>query len=612
MGKIKYLLGIIIVFLVFPLLVDKVFAFSKEEEKASAKQAFIEYKAKASKDISYETQSTLYLYSHVYNGDFESTYSNGCLAYWGTSQSHYCNPVIHSGYQGRSLALQGEIFRDFDAVYQDITIPNDIDNLELGFNYKYFLDYFASSYASINIYDNYGNLIYDFVISSSTLTWQSTYFDFGKELTASLLGQTLTIQIYNHNNYYNCSLYVDNFTMLSSVDNSLDGAPWYISPVNGWNINSTKSYDTGDFNGDGNKDIAMMYDYGNSRMGIWVLKSDGASFKESNLWYYNPSWNTSDSKTLLIGKYNTDNYDDIAIVYDYGNGRMGIWLFLSNGTNGFNSPQLAYYNDQWNLNATANRFVADINNDTLQDILMVYDYGNNRMGIWSFIYDGNKFNLNLSYYADEWNLTQTTDRFIGDFDAQNGDDIAMIYDYGNNKIGIWVFKSTGGTTLQLELWSLDNGWDIKNSKIKLVDNFTGYGGDDISMIYDYGNNKIGIWLFSSTGSSFTTSLEYVGTNWDINRIKFAYKGDNNADGLPDLNLLYDRGNNSMAIYSYNWVAGPDSIAQLYYTGIDNWNMNSTLTKLAGDFNGDDNVDLSMLYNYGNNTIGFWNFYYNRP
>ncbi|MEU9596853.1 esterase, partial [Streptomyces sp. NPDC048109] len=117
-----------------------------------------------------------------------------------------------------------------------------------------------------------------------------------------------------------------------------------------WTWASSKPL-SGDFDGDGRDDVGVLYDNGvradggGNRTVLWTLKSTGSVFADPVKAYDSAdsgSWTWSRSKTVS-GDFNGDGRDDVAVLYDYGaladgsGNRTGLLTFTSTGT-GFGRP----------------------------------------------------------------------------------------------------------------------------------------------------------------------------------------------------------------------------------------------------------------------------------
>ncbi|MFI8092329.1 trypsin-like serine protease, partial [Streptomyces sp. NPDC086080] len=97
----------------------------------------------------------------------------------------------------------------------------------------------------------------------------------------------------------------------------------------------------GDFDGDGDSDLAAFYDYGKdaqgrSRSSLWVFDSDGTSYRSPRVVWDSgtTSWAWDRSK-VVSGDFDGDGKADIGVLYDLGQGESGfrsrLWTFRSTG-----------------------------------------------------------------------------------------------------------------------------------------------------------------------------------------------------------------------------------------------------------------------------------------
>ena len=128
-------------------------------------------------------------------------------------------------------------------------------------------------------------------------------------------------------------------------------------------------------------------------------------------------------------------------------------------------------------------------------------------------------------------------------------------------------------------------------------------------MYDYGSGRMGIWKFTASGSTFTPSASYVtGLNqWNVPATKFMTSGDFNGDGKADIAAMYDYGNGRMGIWNFTSHGTTYVPRASYVTGLNQWNVPATKFMTAGDFNGDGKADIAAMYDYGRSQMGIWNF-----
>jgi hypothetical protein len=127
-----------------------------------------------------------------------------------------------------------------------------------------------------------------------------------------------------------------------------------------WNWDRSK-VTAGDFTGDGKADIGIFYDNGQAADGTnksawWTFASTGAGFSNPlRKWDSgSDSWN-ADSAKLTSGDFDGDGKADAAILYNYGQhtdgtNRTGLWKFTSTGP-AFTAPVFTWDSDDsgsWN------------------------------------------------------------------------------------------------------------------------------------------------------------------------------------------------------------------------------------------------------------------------
>ncbi|MFF8451399.1 transglycosylase family protein [Streptomyces leeuwenhoekii] len=371
--------------------------------------------------------------------------------------------------------------------------------------------------------------------------------------------------------------------------------------------------------------------------------SDGVSFLTAN---------RADT-TRTTGDYNGDGKDDIAVLYDNGQGadggyRTALWTFTSTGS-GFGQPVKKWDNasagfGSWNWDRSKVT-TGDFNGDGKDDIGVLYNNGISQTGgyattLWTFTSTGTDF----ANPAKKWESTSTADSWnwdrsrivADDFSGDGKDDVAVLYNNGQdadgtNKTALWRFASTGtGFNAPAKVW--DNvstsfgSWNWTRSKLTTGD----YNGDakaDVGILYNNGraadgSYKTALWTLSSTGTDFTNpskkwdndSAGFGSWNWDRSK---ATSGDFDGDGKTDVGVLYDNGRtedgrNQSALWTFT-STGTDftNPSRKWESGTGSWNSDASKVT-AGDFNGDGKTDIGVLYNYGRqddgtNRTGLWKF-----
>ncbi|MEU1825363.1 FG-GAP-like repeat-containing protein [Streptomyces abikoensis] len=315
------------------------------------------------------------------------------------------------------------------------------------------------------------------------------------------------------------------------------------SGTDSWRWEASK-LTTGDFNGDGKTDLAVLYNYGldgnRMRSSLFTFTNQGDHFDShrkvwdsaASTW---KSWNWNASK-LTSGDFNGDGKTDLAVLYNYGKGADGLngsalLTFTSNG-NGVDEPRKVWDSStsvwkswSWDASKLAS---GDFNGDGKTDLAVLYGYdkldGRNRTALYFTANDNNGFNeprkaWDSSTWKDgkdswSWDASKLT---TGDFNGDGKTDLAVLYGYdkldGRNRTGLWVFDgSKDGFGEPRKVWDTAtwmNGkesWNWASSE-PVAGDFNGDGKADLTITYDYGLNKagraqIGLWAFASKGGTF--------------------------------------------------------------------------------------------------------------
>ncbi|WP_327168687.1 FG-GAP-like repeat-containing protein [Streptomyces subrutilus] len=165
-------------------------------------------------------------------------------------------------------------------------------------------------------------------------------------------------------------------TFLSKADGTFNpSTPSWRSAQGGWNWNESQQV-AGDFNGDGRDDILAVYGQGNGTVTAHTLlgRADGgfadpkASWnRPTGTWEYNKSRFTS-------GDYNGDGRADLAIMYDYTAGRGALFTLLGKADGGVAEDFMSWSGPQgtWEAGKAGRPVSGDVDNDGRDDIAVMY------------------------------------------------------------------------------------------------------------------------------------------------------------------------------------------------------------------------------------------------
>jgi hypothetical protein len=335
-----------------------------------------------------------------------------------------------------------------------------------------------------------------------------------------------------------------------------------------------------DYNGDAKSDVLSLYDYDNSAA-LWAFQSGtGNSLAPELVWAGNPGDCDAARCKVVSGDFDADGNGDVALFYDYGGGMTRVWVLNSNGTT--MTPSLVWSSGTGNCDATKCKIVSgDYNGDGKTDIAILYDYGHSTSRVWVLTSNGSTMTSSLAWSSGAGNCDAAKCKIVsGDYDGDGKSDIAVLYDYGTGMTRAWILKSSGTTFSASLAWASGIGnCDLNKSKVVSGD-YDGDGKSDVALLYDYNGGMTRVWVLTSNGTTMALSLAWVSGagNCDAARCKVV-SGDYDADGKSDIAILYDYGNSTSRIWELISAGSTFMTPKLsWYSGPGNWDW--IRTKLA--------------------------------
>ena len=313
----------------------------------------------------------------------------------------------------------------------------------------------------------------------------------------------------------------------------------------------TNGVSKGDFNGDGNLDLAVNFKFGNR----YCLRKRNRHFSKSALFF------VIRFNEILSTDLNHDNKPDLLMLRSNTISEISVAL---DSINGFTLPRLTSYSGN-EMTAT------DLNNDNFLDVVTAYrsEFVYTSEVVYS-VNNGQNELQEIGYQETPLALTAIAS---GDFNGDGNKDVISIHSNNSRKIATYFGNGTGNLTPSSQQFTWNRG--IQNG---VTGDFNRDGKDDVFMIDELSNG----YILTSLGDGNFSVVE----NFSIASIRFSVTpvaGDFNEDGKIDLALVT---NNSLTL----WLGNDGGT----FTQSTEQPLTSFESLAKGDFNGDGNLDVASL------------------
>ncbi|WHT21673.1 FG-GAP-like repeat-containing protein [Crossiella sp. CA-258035] len=331
-------------------------------------------------------------------------------------------------------------------------------------------------------------------------------------------------------------------------------------PVSSVASATVKTHTISDFNGDGRDDISAIYDYSNGDAGTFSFDGTVAGPTEPVSKHRTGpnNWTVSSAK-YLNGDFNGDGFADWGAFYNYGGGNIKFWVRWGSPTGLKDGAALWDSAGQWDWNRA--QFVAgDFNGDGRTDVTAAYGYENGRTAFWLF--RGNPTGVDApvqTWNSGDGNWERTSSTFVaGDFNGDGRDDMAALYNYGGYDVALFIANGTvDGHTAPVQQWRTGpNQWDPGRSRL-LAGDFDGDGRTDIAGLYGYPDDRLALYVAKSTANGlgrFAMTWETRPGDWHLPSSVWV-AGDFNGDGRSDLGGFYHYGGGNIKLFNFRGQPG---------------------------------------------------------
>ncbi len=267
----------------------------------------------------------------------------------------------------------------------------------------------------------------------------------------------------------------------------------------------------GDFNGDGEQDIALRMDNGDWQVGLW--SGDGNYHFEN--W---GNWRAHDVRSIVVGDFNNDGRDDIAGLFRAGG--MGRWWVAESSGSDFTNRAWGLYGKYAHIDQVV---VGQFDGVRGSDLAILSD-----TGVW-WITRAATGQFSNSRGAD-WRGTGSIDHVsVGDFNNDGRDDITAIRQVGRQNSVRSDVALSAGAMFNTETWKVWDNVDASNIQLAMAGDFNGDKRDDIAVVINSREWHVGL----STDDRFQTSL-WLNYDASATGLVDIHIGQSNGDEYADI------------------------------------------------------------------------------
>ncbi len=340
---------------------------------------------------------------------------------------------------------------------------------------------------------------------------------------------------------------------------------------------------TGDFNGDGWGDIALTGPAGWNTLPVAYSQGDG-KFRVINAFVGAIAIEASDPQAAkLTGDFDGDGRTDIAVV---GASSGAISLARPNADGGFYGSSWIYSDfTSWASNPQVVKLTGDFNGDGKTDIALTGGAGWNTLPVAFSNGDGtfHVTNLPVGTFASLASNTQAA-KLTGDFNGDGRTDIALTGGAGWGWLPVAFSNGDGTFNISYSPAGWFPSWASDPQATKLTGDFNGDGRTDIALTGGASWNSLPIAFSNGNGTFYVTNFDVGGfASWASDPQAVKLTGDFNGDGRTDIALTGPGYWNTLPV-AFSNGNGYFTVTNKDVGAFASWASYQNAAKLTRDFN----------------------------
>ncbi|MCG6156690.1 Calx-beta domain-containing protein [Rubinisphaera margarita] len=315
----------------------------------------------------------------------------------------------------------------------------------------------------------------------------------------------------------------------------------------------------GDFNGDGEQDIALRMENGDWQIGLW----SGEGHYNFENW---GNWRTNDVRSIVVGDFNNDGRDDIAGLFRAG--QMGRWWVAESSGSDFTNRAWGLYGKYDNIDQVV---VGQFDGVRGSDLAILAN-----TGVWWLTRSATgQFSNSL---GADWRGMDSIDHVsVGDFNNDGRDDITAIRQMAGQNSARSDVALSAGSIFNTRTWKIWNNVDASNIQAAVAGDFNGDQSDDIAVIINSSEWHVGL----SGDNRFQTSL-WLNYDASVSGLVDLHVGQSNGDEYAD--ILARRAD------TQRWISLESTGTALRGRGLITWNPDGNWEHVQVQRNEDDYHD----------------------